>query len=140
MGRLIKIESAGKERIHLARAVVVALRAMLRRSEPDQELRDLAAFIALALAGMAETIDISVAAWEKRNYWVKADRFRTEWSWTLKLSSEMRHAVLEDDWGKVAAIAAQVGQQLHKIEVSENNRIGRPWTGAWDELKKQTSS
>ena len=35
----------------------------------------------LALEEIAVSIDVSVQAWEKRDYWVKADRFRMEWEW-----------------------------------------------------------
>ena len=44
--------------------------------------RDLAAFIAISLEKIFETVETSVVAWEKKGYWVKADRFRLEWEWS----------------------------------------------------------
>ena len=136
MSRIINPDSAGKERTRLTKAVVLAIREMAQQTEPGAEARDLAAFIALALAIVAETIDVSVAAWEKRGYWVKADRFRMEWSWSEQAAGKMRAAVLTDDWPVVAQVAALTAQKLNKITVPAGHRLGRPWVGAWKELQK----
>jgi hypothetical protein len=135
MSRVINPDSAGKERTRLIKAIVIAIRELARQSEPNPEARDLAAFIALALQTIAEGIDVSVAAWEKRDYWVKADRFRMEWAWAGQVGEKMRAAVLSDDWGSVAMLSAQIAQRLQKVKVSENHRMGTPWVGAWKQLK-----
>ncbi len=134
MGRIINLETAGKDRTNLTRSVVLALRELMSQSEPDQRTLDLAAYIALALQAIYETIDPSVEAWEKRGYWLKADRFRMEWIWTGKMAREMRVAVLDEDWQKVALITVQVGEKLRKVEVPTRHRMGTPWVGAWDKL------
>lgn len=135
LGRVINPEGVGKERTQLTRAVVLALRELMRQTEPDNKTRDLAAFIALALKQVAETIDTSVNAWEKRGYWVKADRFRMEWAWTERYSTEMRKALLENDWPTVAITAAQVTEKLKNVSVPQRHRLGTPWDGAWERLQ-----
>lgn len=135
MSRVINPESAGKERTQLTRAVVLALRELIHKTDVDQETRDLAAFIALALATIAATIDDSVAAWEKRDYWVKADRFRMEWAWSERLGKAMRNALLNDDWPGVAQTSAQVMQKLKDVQVPQRHRLGTPWVGAWERLQ-----
>lgn len=137
MGRVIKLETAGKERNQLTRAVVLSIRELMRQSQPNAETQDLAAFIALALDRIYETIDLSVAAWEKRGYWLKADRFRLEWAWTGQLGEQMKMAVLSDDWPEVAAIAVKVGGKLNHIKTPQRNRIGKPWVGSWEKLKER---
>jgi hypothetical protein len=134
LNRIINTESVGKERTRLTKAIVLAVRELALESEPGDNCRDLAAFISLGLDAITGTIDISVAAWEKRDYWVKADRFRMEWAWTTSLASQMREAALKEDWGSVAQIAAKVVQRLSAISVSSRHRMGRPWTGAWNKL------
>jgi hypothetical protein len=136
LSRIINPDSAGKERTRLTKAIVLAVRGLAQQTEPGVETRDLAAFIALALAIVAGTIDVSVAAWEKRDYWVKADRFRMDWAWAGHLAEKMRRAVQTDDWGTVAEVAALTAQKLYKITVPAGNRLGKPWVGAWEELKK----
>ena len=128
---IINPESAGKERTQLSKGIVLAIRELARQSEPGPESKDMAAFIAIALDKISEGIDVSVAAWEKRGYWVKADRFRMEWLWASAYSDKMKAAVLADDWASVAMTMMQVAQKLGKVEVPAGHRLGRPWVGAW---------
>jgi hypothetical protein len=137
LSRIINPDSAGKERARLAKAVVLAIRELAKQEEPGTEARDLAAFIAIALSIIAETIDVSVSAWEKRGYWVKADHFRMDWAWSEQVAAKMKVAVLSDDWNAVAQAATTAGQKLNKITVPLGHRLGRPWVGAWEQLKKQ---
>lgn len=139
MSRVINPDNAGKERTHLTRAVVLAVRLLAQQTEPGSETRDLAAFIAMALLDIAATIESSVAAWEKRGYWVKADRFRMDWLWAGQLSEKMRLATLGEDWDQVASISAQVAQRLTKVKVPLHNRLGTPWAGAWKRLQAGNS-
>jgi hypothetical protein len=133
--RIINPDSAGKERSHLSKTIVLAVREMMLQSEPGMESRDLAAFIILALERIAATIDVSVAAWEKRDYWVKADKFRMEWAWAGQLAKKMRAGLRKEDWGEVTVVAAQAAQKLNKVSVAPGNRLGKPWVGAWEVLK-----
>jgi hypothetical protein len=137
LGRVINPETAGKERTRLTKAVVVAIRELMRQSQPDDNTRDLAAFISLALDAIAGTIDSSVEAWEKRGYWVKADRFRMDWVWSSRLAGNMRMAVLKEDWLKVAQTAAQVAERLNGIHIPEHHRMGTPWVGAYQKMKDE---
>ena len=137
LSRIINPDSAGKERTRLTKCVVLAIRELAQQSQLMAESRDLAAFIALALAIISETIDVSVAAWEKRDYWVKADKFRMDWAWSGHYAEKMKQAVLADDWGNVAQAAAQIAQKLGKVTVPPGHRQGRPWVGAWAELRKK---
>ena len=135
MSRVINPDSAGKERTRLTKAIVIAIRELAKQSKPEAEARDLAAFIALALQTIAEGIDVSVAAWEKRDYWIKADRFRMEWAWAGQMGEKMKKAVLGEDWGTVAMLSAQIAQKLQKVKVSDNHRMGTPWVGAYEHLE-----
>lgn len=130
LGRVINPEGAGKERTQLTRSVVLALRALVQQNEPNQETRDLAAYIALALLAIEDTVDVSAQAWEKRGYWVKADRYRMEWAWSSKLGKAMKDAVLREDWAYIARTAAQVAEHLKDVEVPKRHHLGTPWVGA----------
>ena len=134
MSRLINPDSAGKDRPRLSKAIVLSIRELAKQKDVTPEARDLAAFIALALQSIAEGIDASVLAWEKRGYWVKADRFRMEWLWTGQYAQKMKNAVLSDDWATIAMLMPQIAQKLGKVVVSENHRLGRPWVGAYLQL------
>ncbi len=130
VGRVINPDSAGKRRTQLSKAIVLAIRELMKQVEPGAVSRDLAAFIAQAALEIAQTVDVSVQAWEKRGYWVKADRFRMDWEWAELLGRAMEQAAKTDDWSQVAVIAVQIAQKLSKVKVSDKNRIGAPWVGA----------
>ena len=134
MSPIINPESAGKERTQLSKAIVLAVRELARQTDVTVEAKDLAAFIAMALKTISEGIDISVAAWEKRGYWVKADRFRMEWLWTGQVGDKMESALLSEDWGTIAMLIPQIAQKFNKIMVSENHRLGKPWVGSYGRL------
>lgn len=134
MSRVINPDSTGKDRARLSKAIALAVRELARQTEVAQEAKDLAAFIALALKTIAEGIDDSVAAWEKRGYWVKADRFRMGWQWSGQYAEKMKAAVLTDDWGAVALLSAQIAQKFGKVVVAQNHRLGKPWAGAYQRL------
>ncbi|MFC1936525.1 hypothetical protein ACFLYP_02535 [Chloroflexota bacterium] len=112
---------------------------MMKQTKPDSKTQDLAAFISMALLSIADTIELSVAPWEKRDYWIKADRFRREWAWAGKLGQEIREATIDEDWPSVASLAAQIGEKLSNVKVSPRHRMGTPWVGAWNKLTQEGS-
>ena len=131
MSRIVKTDSAGKLRNRLLKAIVISIRALMRQNSVNSETKDLAAFISNALLAVHETIEETVTPWEKRDYWVKADKFRLEWAWTKSTGEDLLEATREEDWVKVALLSAQVGLKLRKIQVSDKHRMGKPWIGAW---------
>lgn len=135
MGRIINVDSAGKSRTQLTKAIVLALSELRNPQQSMDKRRDLAAFISLSLTAIAETVDQSAAAWEKRGYWVKADRFRMEWYWTRQVGQHMKEALLASDWDKIDQLSTQIAGKLAKVQVSPHHRMGQPWVGAWEKLK-----
>jgi hypothetical protein len=134
MSRLINPDSAGKDRTRLTKAIVLAIRELAKQKDVTNEAKDLAAFIVLALQTISEGIDASVAAWEKRDYWVKADKFRMEWMWSSQYADKMKVAIFTNDWATIAMLMPQIAQKFSKIVVSDNHRLGKPWVGAYKQL------
>jgi hypothetical protein len=135
LSRIINTQGVGKERNRLVKAIVISIRALMRQKNPDSTTRDLAAFIAIALEAVSDTVERTVIPWEKRNYWVKADKFRQEWAWAKPLSVELKEVTIREDWPSVAALAAQIGSKFKNVEVSDRHRMGTPWVGAWERLR-----
>jgi hypothetical protein len=135
MGRVISTQNLSTERNRLMKAMVVALREIGSQTEFNDESRDLAAFLAAALRTVAETVDRSVGPWEKRGYWIKADRFRMDWAWVEPLALTLKKAVTAEDVAGIAAAVAQLGGKLKGVQVAEKHRLGKPWIGAWQKLK-----
>ncbi len=135
MSRVINPDSTGTQRNKLVRMIALTVRELLRQPEPNDTTRDMAIFIVLSLDSIAETIDPSVAAWEKRDYWVKADRFRLEWAWARQYADELRKALLVEDWSLVALASVKIAQKVSHIKISPQHRMGQPWRDAWERFK-----
>ena len=131
MSRVINPDSVGKERTRLIKSIVLCIRELAKQAKVTPDAKDLAAFFALALQSISDGIDVSVAAWEKRDYWVKADKFRMEWMWAGQLADKMKKAVLTDDWATIAMLMPQIASRFGKVIVSDNHRLGKPWVGAY---------
>ena len=131
MSRVINPDSVGKERTRLIKSIVLCIRELAKQAKVTTETKDMASFIALALQSISDGVDVSVAAWEKRDYWVKADKFRMEWMWTGQFAEKMKTAVLSDDWATIASLMPQIASKLNKVEVSDNHRLGKPWENAY---------
>ena len=136
MGRVINPERAGFERNRLVKTLAVANNRLLRQQEINAETRDLAAYEALCMEAIASTIDPTVEAWEKRGYWLKADRFRMDWAWAEKLGGKMRAAVLAEDWATAAGTAVSLAEKLMNVDLPKRESSTKPWTGSMDEFNK----
>jgi hypothetical protein len=135
LGRIVNLEGAGKERTNLTRSVLVAIHELMRQQEINSQTRDLAAYLYFALQAIAATIETSVGAWEKRGYWLKADRFRLEWEWAAGLSQKLKTAVLSERWDEVAGIAVQISGKLANVSAPKRGYKTEFWQGSWEKLK-----
>ena len=134
MSRLIKHESAGKLRTQLCKAVGLTLRELAAKAQPDDAARDMAAFVALCLREIDATINESVAAWEKRDYWVKADRFRLEWQWAGHYSAVLTRALVDNNVALLPEQLLKIGARLQAVKLPLRNTVGEPWHGALQRL------
>ncbi len=103
----------------------------MRQTEPDKNTKDMIAFIILALREIADGIDKSVIAWEKRGYWVKADKYRMDWAWVLPFEQDLNKYFKSDDWGQIAGKLVALMGRFSSIKVSDKHRMGKPWVGAY---------
>ena len=142
MSRVIHPESAATERRRLSKVVVLALRELMKQTETTVQTRDLVAFISLALQKMYLSVEESVAAWEKRGYWVKADKFRMEWEWAESQGKSLETALEKEDWARIAQSSAIIGQKLSKVKIGSHNRgvDENLWKGFWEKTRQKKSS
>jgi hypothetical protein len=116
--------------------ILFAIRELMLQTAPDETSQDLVAFIGLSLLDIYSSIENSVEAWEKKGYWLKADRFRLEWEWTRQVGDELCKAVLNQDWGTIAIKSALVAQKFSSTKLPKTNKSGPIWTGYRHKLAK----
>ena len=139
MTRIIATSTPGKERVQLSKAIVITIREFMRQKEPGKSTRDMIAFVILALNEIADGIDKSVAAWEKRGYWVKADKYRLEWQWSGMTAKKLDESFKSDDWEIIANILLEIMGKFENIKVSDRHRMGTPWKGALKIYQEENS-
>jgi len=134
LSRIIQTEAVGKRRTELCRGVVAAVRQLAQQQQPDDLTKDLAAFIVLSLQEIMETVRGSIVAWEKKGYYVKADRFEMEWIWTERYAEEMKKALLNEDWATLAMCTMRVAEKLKTVKLPVRYKPDGAWVGARNKI------
>ena len=137
MGRLVNIDSAGTERNRLRRTIAEALRLLGQKGDIDDEARDLTALIVFSLRQIASGVETSAAAWEKRDYYMKADRFRTQWAWVGLSAGELEKILRQGRWNALPTALARLLPHFSDIKLTKMTRTPDLWQGCYDRLLKE---
>jgi hypothetical protein len=140
MGRVINIDSTGKNRNYHRRTIAELLRRLSQQQDITDETRDMVAAVVFSLRAIDAGIESSAAAWEKRDYWIKADNFRSEWGWVGQVASDITQMAHDDQWENLPQIMAQLIPRFADIKVAKFTRKPELWRGAYDELMGEKSA
>jgi hypothetical protein len=140
MSRVVKLDGPGKLRNQLMRTAAEVIRLLGQKSALDDEARDMSALLVYCLYQINDGIDDSALAWEKRDYWVKAEQFRARWSWAGRAASELEHIILNDSWEQLPMFIAKLLPQFKEIKIVKLTRTSVLWQGAYQRLLKERSS
>jgi len=138
MSRIVQTDTLGQARTKLSKLILISIRELMKQPDITDESKDLAAFIVLALKEISSGIDPSVEAWEKRGYWVKADRFRMEWEWSGRFARQLQKALIDQDWATVPLTVIQVAQKFENVKPPSRNVNGKFWAGSFSRLNSTT--
>jgi len=119
--------------------MAAALRYASETDIKENEQRDILVFLLLSLRSIDNLNEKTITAWEKRGYWVKADRYRMQWSWVNKALKELDANITSDNLQASTLTAAHLAQYLTDIQLSKRKRSMRPWINAWNEWKNSGS-
>ena len=131
MSRVINPESGARRRTRLIKQMAQALRHAAQGDAAEATQRDVFAFLSLSLRDICGSVDDTVAAWEKRDYWVKADRFRLEWLWAEQAERELGAALEKGDLQTCALVAARLAGHVNDVKLPKRPPAEPPWSGAW---------
>ena len=134
MSRVIHTQSPGKIRSHHRRTIAEALRRLSQKRELDDEVKDLSAMIVFCMHEMADTIEQTTSAWEKRDYYLKADRFREKWRWLEPMTDQISAVIYEQQWAQLPDVLIQLMPHFSDISVKRLTREPVLWQGAYDRL------
>jgi len=137
MSRVIHTKSPGKIRNQHRRTIAEALRRLSQKSQLDDESKDLTALILFCLHGMADTVDRAIEAWEKRDYWMKAERFREQWRWLDPAADELGVVIHEGRWDQLPPILAGLMPHFADVKVKRMTREPKLWQGAYEKFMQE---
>ena len=138
MGRVISISNPAQRRNSFRRTIAEILRHLMLKRELDEEAKDMAATVVFALRGIAETIETSTEAWEKRNYYLKADRFRRQWEWVPLFAARLQNVVVNDRWEQLPRELAMLAPYFQDVKITKLTRAPATWQASYRLLKQET--
>ena len=137
MSRVINPDSAGKQRNQLMRTVAEILRRLSQKHDIDNEVKDMVATLVFCFREIDEGIDQSAAAWEKRDYWVKAEEVRQRWSWAVDMSDQLKAMVYNNSWEQMPQMMLKLLPRVADIKITKLTRKESDWLGNYDRLMRE---
>lgn len=138
MTRIINTANPGKLRSQARRTIAEVLRHLMHKDPTDQEAKDMASCVVFALRDIESTIETTVEAWEKRDYYLKADRFRLEWEWVGKEASQLERLIRQNRWPDVSRQLAGLVTRFSDIRIARTTRPASTWQGCYEKLLRNS--
>jgi len=134
MGRVINTNEPDKRRKYEMRTIAEILRRISQKPSVDEESKDMAAAIVFSLRTINDTVEESVRAWEKLNYWKKADDFQEKWWWAAAMGKKLESIIRAEQWEELPPYLMKLLPYVADIEVTKFMRAESEWQGRYNEL------
>ncbi|MBE2201852.1 MAG: hypothetical protein IAE79_24810 [Anaerolinea sp.] len=130
MSRIIHTENPTKIRNQNRRSIAEILRRLSQQGQLNDETKDMAAMLVYLLREIHEGVQQSAQAWEKRDYWLKAERFMREWAWTGETAANLDDVLRHDAWDLLPDLMADLLPRFADIQLKTMTRSADLWRGA----------
>lgn len=134
MARIINTANPGKLRSQARRTIAEMLRHLMSKGTLDDEARDMLATIVYALREIDATIEVTTDAWEKRDYYLKADKFRLEWEWAAPAADRLEAVVRLGKWDRLPQEIMGLAQRFADVKIVKFTRAEEAWQGNYRQL------
>jgi len=130
MGRVVNPNSTGRERSRSMRTAAELLRHLSQKAELDDDAKDMAAHLVFCLRDVEDGIEQSAEAWEKRDYWVKAEKLRQKWSWAGSAAARLEAAIRRNAWDTLPGVMVSLVDHFAEIKITKLTRGASEWEGS----------
>jgi hypothetical protein len=137
MSRVINTDSTGKKRTQNMRTGAELLRRLSQKTTLDQETKDMVALLVYCLREIDEGIDSSAQAWEKRDYWMKAEEFRQRWHWCGDMADELQALIFADEWHRLPEMMVRLLPYFSDIKINKFMRKESLWDNTYERLMRE---
>ena len=134
MSRVINVNNPTKIRNQYRRTIAEILRRLSQKTEIDEEAKDMAAMLVYLLREIHSGVMQSIEAWEKRGYWMKAERFMRQWDWTAEFAANIEDVIRNDAWDLLPQLLGDLFGQFADIQIKTMTRKPSVWRGAYQKL------
>lgn len=134
MGRVINTNSPTKIRNYQRRTIAEMLTQLGQKQTVDEEAKDMVATIVFALRTLYDLAEETASAWEKRDYWMKAERFLRQWEWTKGMAANLEDVLREEAWDLLPQLMMDLFAQFSDVQVKSMTRKPDEWQGAYARL------
>ncbi len=134
MSRVVNVDNPGKRRNAARRSVAEILRYLSRKGQIDDEALDMSAALVFLLHEIKATIDESAAAWEKRGYWMKVERFVRDWEWIPEVAANIDDVIRHQAWDLLPELLADLSPHFDDIKIKTLTRKPTEWRGFYRKL------
>jgi hypothetical protein len=129
MGRVINPDTAGKRRNQLMRSSAEILRLLSQKQGLDEESKDMLAQLVFAMREIDEGVDASAEAWEKRDYWQKAEEFRQKWYWAGVQGDQLKALLFDEKWENLPTLIAKLLPRFAEVKITKMTVKPELWYG-----------
>jgi hypothetical protein len=135
MSRITRIDGTPtQQRNAIRRSIAEILRRLGEKKTIDADTKDMLAFIVFGLRSMDQSIDQSATAWEKRDYYIKADQLRRDWLWLAPQANRLEDILRTDDFSLAPIELAGLAARFSDVKVTSLTRSPALWQGAYQKL------
>jgi hypothetical protein len=134
LGKIIHTTSATTQRDQSIRMIAYLLQELTATKRTGEETLDIAAFIFAHLKVISNSVDQTALAWEKRDYWVKADTFRRQWSWVERPLRSLEEILKRKDITALSGALKDLARVLPPPKTVQKKIATPPWPGFWKKL------
>ena len=134
MSRYINTDGPGKRRNQLMRTCAELLRRLSQKGTIDADSKNMLSMLVFSLRDIDAGIEESSKAWEKRDYWMKAEEFRQRWSWSGLYADTLSALIYEERWGDLPDVMLKLLPYFAEIKVTKFTRDEKLWSGDYAQL------
>jgi len=134
MSRYINTDGPGKRRNQLMRTCAELLRRLSQKGTVDADSKNMLSLLVFSLREIDAGIEESSKAWEKRDYWMKAEEFRQRWSWAGLYADTLSALIYDERWGELPDVMLKLLPYFAEIKVTKFTRDESLWAGAHAQL------
>ena len=140
MSRVINPNAPAKIRSRNRRSIAEILRRFIQKQVIDDESKDMAAMLVYLLREINAGIEQTIQAWEKRDYWMKSERFLREWSWAIESAANIEDVLRHEAWDLLPELLADLFPRFADIKLKKMMRKASLWQGAYQRLMAEPPS